>query len=428
MTSGGAHDPPIILHIGPHKTGTTTLQSGLAQNRARLLDQGVSYPGTLDHELNAAMSVSTRRADPGKDVLHGTERWFGLLDTIRSPGIRLGVLSSEFYSEAPKDRIGWLVDQLGPRAQVVITLRPLTRIMPSQWQQYLQNQISISWEDWLRAILAAPEPGTVTPTFWRRHRHDLLVRRWLEVTGPERLTVIAVDDLQPAFVLRTFEELLAVEPGTLTPTQLRANRSLTLQEAELIRRFNQLYTSAGLRKIDYTTMIRYGAARFLQRRSPAVDEQRILLPDWANRRATELARMMIDDIAASGVRVIGPLDDLVEPRSTPRPAQPTGVTAVDPELAAHLAAGVIDAMGRYRPAEDPDPARAPVLSTVLRTNRVVRRPGDFDAVELRGRIDRLRARADRELLITEAGRGDLLRELRRRLTRRLKGRVRRRRG
>jgi hypothetical protein len=251
-----------------------------------------------------------------------------------------------------------------------------------------------------------------------------LVRRWLEVAGPERVTVIAVEDQDPAFVLRRFEELLAVEPGTLNPAQLRANRSLTLEEAELVRRFNQLYKAAGLGRVDYTTMIRYGAVRFLQQRSPGPDDHRILLPEWAERRTAELARMMIDDIAASGVRVIGRLDDLAKVSAAGWYEEPAEVTTVDPGLAAHLAAGVVDAMGRYRPAREPDPTTAPVLASVLRTNRSVRgRARRTDPETLRGQIGELRVKADRQVLISEAGRADLLLELLRRTTRRLVNRL-----
>ncbi len=41
-----AHRKRLLLHIGTHKTGTTTLQSLLAKNRDRLADRGICYPVT----------------------------------------------------------------------------------------------------------------------------------------------------------------------------------------------------------------------------------------------------------------------------------------------------------------------------------------------------------------------------------------------
>lgn len=421
VAEGTRNDRPIILHIGPHKTGTTTLQAGLGQNRDRLREQGVVYPGRLPHELNAATAVSTKTVDPGQNLQTATDQWFGMLDEIRSADARVGILSSEFYSETPQERIGWLMDRLGPKSRVVITLRPLSRIMTSQWQQYMQNRITISWDDWLRAILADPKPGKVTPSFWRRHRHDLLVRRWLEVVGPDRLTVVAVDDHDPEFVLRSFEQLLEVEQGSLTPTELRANRSLTLEEVELVRRFNELYVASGLRAVDYTSLIRYGAIRFLQNRPVAPDGHRILMPDWARERVAELATMMIDDIAASGAKIIGPLRDLADPELAPKAGVNPEVTTIPPQLAADLAAGVVDTMSRYRPSRDPDPTTAPVLAAVLRSNRSAkgqRLTQELDT--LRTKISQTEQEAAAQKLITEVGRGDVLRELSRRVRRRLR--------
>ena len=34
----------VVLHIGTHKTATTTLQDTLATNRALLAEQGIVYP------------------------------------------------------------------------------------------------------------------------------------------------------------------------------------------------------------------------------------------------------------------------------------------------------------------------------------------------------------------------------------------------
>ena len=46
------HPPPtalpegsVLLHIGPHKTGTTAIQGALAAARAELAEHGVTYPG-----------------------------------------------------------------------------------------------------------------------------------------------------------------------------------------------------------------------------------------------------------------------------------------------------------------------------------------------------------------------------------------------
>ncbi|MFC9845113.1 hypothetical protein ACFWFF_25725 [Streptomyces sp. NPDC060223] len=53
---------------------------------------------------------------------------------MRATGKRTSVVSSEFFADAPDDEtIARIVDDLGrDRVPVLITLRPLARIMPSQ--------------------------------------------------------------------------------------------------------------------------------------------------------------------------------------------------------------------------------------------------------------------------------------------------------
>ncbi|GAB3927670.1 hypothetical protein GCM10011575_10520 [Microlunatus endophyticus] len=431
MKSGPTGLPAMVLHIGPHKTGTTTLQAGLGQNRASLREQGVVYPGRQNHELNAATAVSSRTVEPGQSVETSTAAWFEMLDEIRSSGARLGVLSSEFYSETPQERIEWLLERLGSDVQVVITLRPLASILPSQWQQYIQNRLVYPWDEWLQAILSEPRSGKITPTFWLRHRHDLLVRRWVEVAGRERVTVIAVDERDPEFVVRSFEELLDVVPGTLTPRDLRSNRSLALEEVELVRRFNQLYRSAGYTGTDYTTLIRYGAIRRLQEQPVAAGSHSIRLPGWAAQRAGEIARMMVTDIIDSGVKIMGPIRDLDRSARTPADNDPAvdnpTIDSVSADLAARLTVGLVETMGRYTPTRPPDPERAPVLTAIDRRNREQRaaerrRRTESEIEALRHKIDSVRRQIANQPLVAEATRRDLFSELRRRALRRLRPR------
>lgn len=429
MIEAARSDPPIILHIGPFKTGTTTLQLALGENRTSLREQGVIYPGRLAHELSAASAAATGRVDAGRDVKSSTNRWFRMLEEIRTADARLGILSSEYYCLAQPKRIHWLVDQLGPQSRIVITLRPLAKIIASQWQQTTQNQATISWEDWLRAILTEPltqtQPGPIASAFWARHRHDLLLKRWLDVVGPDRLTVVVVDDQQPELILRSFEQILAIQPGSLSASKPKANRSLTFEEAELVRRFNMIYATSGLGAVDYTELVRFGSIRVMQNQPVTPDSHQILIPDWALARVAQLARMIVDGIAASGATVIGPINRLADLDLMPKAGINPEVRTVSPELAATLAAGLVDTMARYRPLKDPDPAQAPALTAVLRSNRAAEARQELadlrrKVADLRRKVADLQSAATSEKIITESDRHEAFDELRRRIRRRLR--------
>jgi hypothetical protein len=51
-------DHGILLHVGPHKTGTTAIQGALAVARPQLLAHGILYPGRrVEHNKQAAAAI-----------------------------------------------------------------------------------------------------------------------------------------------------------------------------------------------------------------------------------------------------------------------------------------------------------------------------------------------------------------------------------
>jgi len=158
-----------LLHIGPHKTGTTAVQGAFHIGRERLAAEGVFYPGQGRQPLWPILAVTGQPAllgEPRPEISY----WDRLVRAIRAAGDQRVVLSSEFFAEADDATARRVVEDLGGRrVHVVVTLRSLTRILPSQWQQYLQNGYSFPYEEWLDGILSEP-PRTPTPGFWRRPR------------------------------------------------------------------------------------------------------------------------------------------------------------------------------------------------------------------------------------------------------------------
>lgn len=367
----GLADGTRLLHIGPHKTGTTTVQAALHQSRDRLANFGVVYAGARAHSMTAAIGASTNRRLPSNSASAGLRAWQALADEVRAATARKVVLSSEFYCEADSDRVRAIVEELGgvERVHVVITLRPLVNILSSQWQQYVQNRATATYDAWLRGVLGE-EPTRMTPTFWQRHRHDALVNRWAEVVGPDQVTVIILDEHDPAMLLRSFEDLLQVEPGTLVAENVAANRSLTWAEVELIRNFNKAHVEQGMSFADYTELIRFGAARHLQLRRPDDAEIRLATPQWAIDRALHLGAEMVAAIANSGVRIVGSTQGLAAPQRLPLAGENLELAAVSADVAASFLAGVAVQLGAVR-GLPPDDSRAqgPIEAAVRERHR-----------------------------------------------------------
>jgi hypothetical protein len=301
-----------LLHIGPHKTGTSAVQGAFHLARPLLAGHGVIYAGTGRQPMRPALAVAGRPAMLGEarpEMAH----WDKLVQDVHAAGDQRVLISSEFFADGDDEAARRVVAGLGgPRVHVVVTLRPLARIMPSQWQQFLQNGLCTPYLEYLGKVLREPDR---TPRFWQRHRHDKLVARWAAAAGADNVTVIVVDGSDPLALLRTFESLLGLPAGLLVPEDEVVNRSLTLAEAEVVRLLNEEFKRREWPETSYAKFLRYGAVQEMKSRRPLPGEPGITTPAWAIEQLAEISAEMTRNIAALGVRVIGDLSAL----STPAP-------------------------------------------------------------------------------------------------------------
>jgi len=300
-----------LLHIGPHKTGTTAIQGAFHLARGRLAAHGVVYAGADRAPVRATLAVTGRPAMLG-EAPPDMALWDKLVRNVREAGDQRVVISSEFFDDADDAVARRVVADLGgPRVHVVATLRPLARVMPSQWQQYLQNGLRTPYLEWLDGMLRKPPYDQPTPTFWQRHRHDKLIARWAAAAGGHNVTVIVVDGSDRLALLRTFESLLGLPAGFLVPEdEMAVNRSLTLAEAEVVRQLNEEFKRREWPGASYAKFMRYGAVRQMKARRPLPGEPQIATPAWALERVAEISAEMTRNIAALGVRVVGDLPAL----------------------------------------------------------------------------------------------------------------------
>ena len=355
MTSTATPDPLLaipslpdgtrLLHIGPHKTGTTALQAAMWEARGAMLAQGVHPAGSYRNPVSAVRAV-TAQPSSYTDRPPPMREWRALVREIEGAAEPHLVVSSEYFAHADGAAIRRIVADLDPaRIQVAVTLRPLSRVIPSMWQQNVQAGQRGSLDRWLHQLFP-DAPGASDANFWMLHRHHELVDRWAGVVGIERVTAVVVDDRDHAFVLRAFERLLGLRAGTLELVQDRTNRSLTWNEAEAVRAFNAAFRRAGLDRGLHARVMRYGAAQHLKRREPGGTEVPIRLPAWVADRVEAAATEIVAGIRASGVRVIGDLD-LLTPAGTGSGGSPHPVAAT-PAIAATMSMGLLAAAGATR--------------------------------------------------------------------------------
>jgi hypothetical protein len=334
-----------LVHIGFPKTGTTALQSALQVARDQLPSFGVVYPGTGRYHKSAsiaAIGAKPRIGDPPPNRRH----WDLLVRQVQEAGDRRVIVSSEWFCEADDDAACEIVEGLGgDSVHVVVTLRPLAKILPSSWQQYVQNGQRMSYDGWLRGMLLEPPYDRPTATFWKRHSHDEVIKRWAKFVGPDRVTALVVDEHNPSFLLRRFEELVGLPTGTLE-LQRRTNASLSGPQAELVRELNKVFRDREWPDSLYQEVIRKGVAEYLLREMDrSTSGPPIVTPQWALERAAEIGAAAAREITASGIRVVGDVDALGQvPEAGP---EAPDVESVSLEMVGVALAGAIESARAY---------------------------------------------------------------------------------
>lgn len=328
------------------KSGTNSIQHAAKKKRKALLAKGVRYPGRdVNHftETCAFMGLSREGEVPP------FERWQEMLDEINSDD-RRAFISHEWICEADDEEARRFIESLGENTHVVITLRPLSGMLGSYWQQMVKTGVAtLTFNDWLAKVLDA-SPGTRrTSKFDRQCDQAGIVSRWERIVGPDRLTVLIADKKRPYLISDAIEQLLDLPSGFLVDDSAdgsESNRSLSVSEAELFRRLNVLFKKHKIPWVEYATAPRRGAvARVLKEELPGSD-QKIRLPAWAAEKATSYSEEIVTRLRTSRATVVGDLDALSAPVST-APDSEEPIDTISMDVAVEAIAGTVSAsLGR----------------------------------------------------------------------------------
>lgn len=301
-----------LLHIGAMKSGTTSLQRAARMRRRALLRHGVRYPGSGPNhfaEVCAFMHVRKEGSVPPFQL------WERLMDEVEADDSRRILISHEWMCEADDAMAQRLIDAVGERTHVAISLRPLAGMVGSYWQQLVKNGVAtLPLDDWLTGALAKP-PGERRATRWDRQSDQAgIVERWERLLGPDRVTVIITDKGDPQRLFSSFEQLLGLPPHFLEARgDGAANRSLSAPEAELFRRLNVVCQRDDAPFAEYAGAARQGALRRVLQEDLPRSDQKIRLPSWAIERTTEYGEAIAERLRQSKVTVVGDLAALHGP-------------------------------------------------------------------------------------------------------------------
>lgn len=363
-------EPLTILHIGPHKSGTTSIQLALYRARSTLLTQhGIRYL-TDARRINSNVAIHAFRSRASQHLEYGSKPprlfWSQLREQVLTSN--RSVVSAESLSRLTDEEVTLLRAELaGTSVRILITMRPLVRMVVSQWQQIVQNGPAPELCEFSEGVIN----GVInTPRMKGRSevvaglQHDALVRRWSRAFGPEKLEVVVADDANPELLYARVADVIGV-PQAVLLTEKTANRSLTWPEAELIRAtFDQLESEGALPLLGPDRLLARIALDLKTRRVPPGDEHRVKFPEHLSLNALRRANDFIQVVQELGVRVRGDLSEIARQDGLGKNPKVEHVTS---ELAANVALSALRAIAFGRPISDWVHGRGPGVSVICRS-------------------------------------------------------------
>jgi len=345
-------DGTRVLHIGPPKTATTSVQAAIHAARAELAEHGIAYAGRTRHSRAPATAIA--RENLGFEFTPAAlKKWDKLAAEVRESTARITVLSSEGLSLANVERARKIVDDIGGSAHVVITMRPLARMIPSIWQQRVRRGSAQSLDDYVAGIFDRDEDGRFTNAyFWGRYGLDQLVTTWAQVVGEENISVVILDPRNHDLAYHAFEDLLGVPRGVLKH-EGPANESFPFAELEVIRQFSEHYFAGGGTRKEWFKIIRQRDFReFREPGSAWLTGRKADISRDAAKRANDEVERWIEFLDGFEGRLVGdPADLLVDLGRYDDVVAPDQVSTAS---AAQVAYAVYDATRRHAQQAEPE--------------------------------------------------------------------------
>ena len=319
----------VFVHVGLGKTGTSTVQRALSEQKEALAALGIDVPGNTHADTRRPVYDLMGRRIGGankNDNSKVTGAWKPFAASIRASSAPTVVFSEEMLALARPRTVRRLVDSLAPRRVVVIvTVRDLGRVLGSYWQQMVMMGRPEPLTDFLRAV-RDPDAGPTSAGvgFWMRQDVIRTLNSW-ESAVPRadiRVVTLPAPGQPPNLLNDRFAEVIGAPAGLLRGSEPKGNASLGLAETEVVRRLN-VHLADSIEENQRLNLMRVIRGGLEERES-----QQIVVPAaefaWIEERAAE----MVAELEHRGYQVVGSLDDL-KPKP---PAGPVG-TPTDSQLA-----------------------------------------------------------------------------------------------
>ena len=330
----------MVLHVGTMKSGTSYLQSILRRNSPSLASNGILVPGRM------VAAAADALGNKGKNrVMEIRGEWPRVLSQIEEWEGDQVIASHEFFGAASPTQAASVVESLRPhQVEVVVSARDLLRVIPSHWQTIVKSSRTITFSDYVRLLLGErqsdePEEERLLTGFWQHHDVSRVVRTWAEPVGVDAVSLVTVPQpgADPTLLWERFATACGIDGSLYDATpDSQSNVSLSFSETEMLRRVN-LALVGKMAPRQYRLHVNKQFANGILRDlgeigspsdKPGLSSSQL---DLVSKRAS----CMVDDLAASGVRVVGDLADLrvdspvgSDPDASPTPEEEVPAFAI----------------------------------------------------------------------------------------------------
>lgn len=291
----------VVLHVGAMKSGTSYLQSLLMGNRELLATRGLLMPGRVWRDQVTGVAEVLERKRVAIAPEEGS--WQALVDEIGA-WHDTGLISMEFLGPIALPKIERVVSSFpAGSVEVVVTARDLNRNIPAMWQETLKNGRSFTFDEYVAGIRHHEGPGV---PFWREQTIAAMCRRWSDVIGIDRVTLVTVPHpgAERDELWRRFATAIGID-GDGVESPPKGNESLGAASVEVLRRLN--HHVEDLEFPEYAPVVKHRLAKnVLALRRDLEPPLGLDVPEWL----PELSTRMINRIRDLGVRVVGDLSEL----------------------------------------------------------------------------------------------------------------------
>lgn len=231
-------DTTLIVHIGAHKSGSTTIQEVFASGGLKLEGVDLLYPARLDHNYLRADFISHESGDPLPKRGPRQLGFAALAEQIAESEADYALLSAEYFENLRPELMKDVLDQyFAPHVgaiKIVAYLRPHAPRLLSGYAEALK----IGWfqggfEAFLEQSLA---------------RKDILYverfMRWKEVFGENLvLRPMLREQLSGGSLLQDFAEVAFGAHEKLAQSDIAQNQSLTLPDLAFLKLVQERFQS-----------------------------------------------------------------------------------------------------------------------------------------------------------------------------------------